>query len=123
MQSEGNQQASLAENTVQFITTSEGMLLGAVFLLSSFAGVSRAMRDNDYVSASQLASIAFFSGFVGVGTVSILRHFAGMDSASNVLCLGIACVVGLLGKEQDKLLRFIIKAALKKIGAEDYDKE
>jgi hypothetical protein len=94
-----------------------------VFLLASVAGVSRAMRDNDYMHVRQLASIALFSGFVGVGTVSILRHFAGMDSTSNVLCVGIACVVGLLGKEQDKLLRFIIKTALKKIGAEDYEKE
>lgn len=116
MQTDHEKQAGIAENTVQFITTDEGMLLAAVFILASMAGVSRAVRDNDYLRASQLASIAFFSGFVGVSTVSIFRHIAGMDSTSNGLCLGVACFVGLLGKEQDKLIRGMLQWLLKRLG-------
>lgn len=121
MQEKNEQHAGIAQQTVQFISTDDGMLFAAVFLLASMAGVSRAVRDNDYSRASQLASIAFFSGFVGVSTVSIFRHIAGMDSAANSLCLGIACFVGLLGKEQDKLIRGMLQWLLKRIGFDKLD--
>jgi len=116
MQKKDEQSAGITEQTVQFISTDEGMLLGAVFLLASVAGVSRAMRDDDYAYAGQLASIALFSGFVGVGTVAVLRHVSGMDSTANGLCLGIACIVGLMGKEQDKLIRGMFQWLLKRFG-------
>jgi hypothetical protein len=116
MQSDHVKQQPTSQETMQFITTDEGMLLGAVFLLASVAGVSRAMRDDDYAYAGQLASIALFSGFVGVGTVAVLRHVSGMDSTANGLCLGIACIVGLMGKEQDKLIRGMFQWLLKRFG-------
>jgi uncharacterized ion transporter superfamily protein YfcC len=116
MQNDHEKQAGIADNTVQFIATDEGMLLSAVFVLSSLAGVTRAMRDDDYAYAGQLASIACFSGFVGVGTVAVLRHVSGMDSTANGLCLGIACIVGLMGKEQDKLIRGMFQWLLKRFG-------
>jgi formate-dependent nitrite reductase membrane component NrfD len=116
MQSDHVEQNRPSQETMQFITTDEGMLLAAVFLLASVAGVSRAMRDDDYAYAGQLASIALFSGFVGVGTVAVLRHVGGMDNTSNGLCLGIACIVGLMGKEQDKLIRGMFQWLLKRFG-------
>jgi hypothetical protein len=121
MQKKDEQSAGITEQTVQFISTDEGMLLATVFLLASFAGVSRAVRDDDYSRASQLASIAFFSGFVGVSTVSILRHIAGLDSTANGLCIGIACLIGLLGKEQDRLIRGLFQWLLKRIGIDKID--
>lgn len=121
MQAEGNPQAGLADSTAQFIATNEGMLFLAVFVLASMAGVARATRDDDYRHLHQLGSIASFSGFLGVGTIAVFRYVLGLGDSANGLCIGFACIIGLMGKEQDKFLRFIVRTVLKKFGLEDFD--
>lgn len=96
------------------IGADESLLYCAVWALASSSSLLRAIRDDDYRHVVGLGSVAGLSGFLAVAVVSILRYGSGMDSSGNGLCLGLACLVGLLGREQDKLIRLMFAWVLKR---------
>jgi len=116
MQPEDAAEAGQSATTVAtgIIGADESLLYCAVWALASFSAFLRCVRDDDYRNLAGLASIAGLSGFLAVAIVAILRHSLSMDAGSNGLCIGLACLVGLLGREQDKLIRLLFAYALKR---------
>jgi hypothetical protein len=113
------QPAAEAERSATTVATGiigadESLLYCAVWALAASSSLLRAVRDDDYRHIIGLGSVAGISGFLAVAVVSILRFGIGLDSDSNGFCLGLACLVGLLGREQDKLIRLLFSWVLRK---------
>jgi hypothetical protein len=88
---------------------SDAMLFAGVWLIASFSAVARFTRDNDFRSCAQLISGSASSGFLAFAVVAILRHYLQWDGAADMLCLGVAALIGGLGKEQEKIRQWAIR--------------
>ena len=84
--------------------------------LSASAGVARALRDSDYDDLLSLASVGLFSGLFGFAMVSLWVGSRGGHIGNEFRYLGLATLLGLLGKEQDRLVRYVINKTLTKVG-------
>ena len=83
-----------------------------VWFLGFAAAFARTLRDRDYVNFLHCVSSGAFAGFLSFGVVSI--WFSRVDFG-DVPCLGIACLVGLAGKDiHEQLLNRLIKLTSRK---------
>lgn len=99
---------------VQGITIAEVIFFAMVWSAAFLATVARSVRDNDSHSVWHCFSFGCTAGFLASGTVAVLvgRDPAGIGSHT-WFWIGLSALIGLLGKEQDKLLRFILSGVLK----------
>lgn len=94
----------------------EWQFWGAVWGIAATSGVARALRDSDYDDCLSLVSVGLFSGLLGFGVVAIWVGSSGGHIGSEPRYLGLSALLGLAGKEQDRLVRFIIKATFERLG-------
>lgn len=94
-----------------------------VWAIGFLAATVRVIRDHSYINVSDLLSIGMSGGFFAFGFVCILLRFDPPDDGNGFFYLGISALVGLLGKEQDKYLRLILKKVFKTIGVDDISNE
>lgn len=79
----------------------------AVFVISAVMGVSRAIRDDDYRNALNCFVLGVCSGGLGFCVVALIRGPGHIPSDIGWFYLGLAALVGLGGKEGDKLVWFL----------------
>lgn len=105
------------------VEAAEAQFYAAVYFAAACAGVCRTVRDNDYQSVSNLLGLGACSGFLGFVCVSLLSGGNGSADGFEFYYWGVAALVGLLGKEQDKLIRWLVKQLFAKFGIKDDDNE
>lgn len=105
---------SLRESVNGMLT--EWQFWSLCWALSAAAGVARALRDSDYDDLVSLVSVGLFSGLFGFAMVAIWVGSRGGHIGNEFRYLGLATLLGLLGKEQDKLVRYVINKTFSKIG-------
>ena len=91
--------------------------------LSFIAGISRAFRDHDYQHPWDAITIGIVGGFYGFATVAVLSHYGPSVSTFGWGYLGIAICVGTLGKEQDKVMRWVLTKILSKLIGSESDNQ
>lgn len=106
-------QAATAAATAAAIATaavgfSEPVLFGLVWVSSALAALARFTTDNDYRSISRLVAGSASAGFLAFALIAILRFSSEWDSSADFLCMGIAMLVGGLGKKQEKLRQWAV---------------
>lgn len=104
---------------VTAVEASEVQFYAAVYFAAACAGVCRTIRDNEYQSASNLIGLGACSGFLGFVCVSLLSGGNGSAVGYEFYYWGVAALIGLLGKEQDKLVRWLVKQLFEKFGITD----
>lgn len=90
----------------------------AAWLVAYFAGISRLIHDGRAGNYWDCIRLGLFSGFLGFGTVCIVRGFWTGPSGDLWYFLGLSAFVGLLGREQEAFLVYLLHALFKKIGME-----
>lgn len=94
--------------------TVEVVYFVVLWTLAFLAGVSRAARDHNYQRCWDLFSVGAVGGFYAFATVSILSYYGPSIIAFGWGYLGVAIGVGSLGKEQDKIMRWVLTKFLGK---------
>jgi len=89
------------------------------WLIGCLASAVRSVRDGCVVDYCNLLAGSFAGGFFAFGTVSILLRYDSVGNSDRWFYLGVAALVGLLGKEQDKYSRIILSKLLKTLGLTD----
>ena len=85
-----------------------------MWTLTFLAGVSRTLRDRDYERGWDVLSVGACGGFWGFCFVGICSYFGPGIADFGWGYLAIAAFIGLLGKEQEKLMRRLIFAGIEK---------
>ena len=102
----------------------EAALYGAVFAVSSLAATCRAATIEPVFSFRNVVAPAGVSGFLGLATVGICSYFGSWNGDTFWLCISIAALVGLLGKEGDKFQQGLVRFVIKKLfGIEKIDEK
>ena len=101
--------------------TIEVVYFVVVWLLSFLSGISRTIRDDTYKRWWDCVSIGMVGGFYGFATVTILAYYGPSVATFGWGYIGLAVVIGSLGKEQDKFMRWLLVKALEKITGNKYD--
>ena len=95
-------------------TTVEVVYYAVLWLLSFLAGISRTLRDHTYKRIGDCIATGMVGGFYGFATVSILSYYGPHIAAFGWGYLGVAIAVGALGKEQDRVMRWVLTKFLGK---------
>ncbi len=99
---------------MQGITVQEVIFFALVWSIAFLATVFRSIRDGDSRSVWNCIAFGFTAGFLSSGIIAVLvgrnpNNIAG----THWYWLGVSALIGLLGKEQDKVLRFVLSGVLK----------
>ena len=84
-----------------------------IFSVAFLATVTRAVRDRDWSSCGNLVGIGGTAGFLSVGVVCVLGPSLDDLEWNRWYWVGASALLGLLGKEQDKIARIIVGGMLK----------
>lgn len=94
-----------------------------VWVLAFVAGLSRTVRDHNYERWWDSIAIGMVGGFYGFATVAILGYYGPSITAFGWGYIGLAVVVGSLGKEQDRVMRWLFVKALERMTGSKFDNE
>jgi len=109
-------QALEAATQIQILETAEAYFYGLCFVLGSLAGLFRTARDNEYVDIWNLINITMVSGFLSFSVVAFYISWSGDYVNHEFYFLGVASLVGLLGKDlQEKIIMAFFDYISKKI--------
>ena len=81
------------------------------------------MRDRNYQRAGDIFSVGAVGGFWGFCVVGVCSYFGPSIAAFGYGYLALSTFIGLLGKEQEKLMRRLMFAAIEKITGIKADEE
>jgi hypothetical protein len=101
----------------------EVVYFAVLWLLSFIAGISRTVRDHAYKCCWDCISIGMVGGFYGFSTVTILGHYGPSIATFGWGYIGLAVIVGSLGKEQDKIMRWLFIRLLEKLTGSKYEED
>lgn len=101
--------------------TVEVVYFVVVWLLAFIAGLWRTVRDHRYEHWWDCFSIGMVGGFYGFATVAVLGSYGPSITTFGWGYIGLAVVVGSLGKEQDKFMRWLFLKVLEKATGSKYD--
>jgi hypothetical protein len=87
-----------------------------VWGLAGFSGTVRAAHDGRYSDLGSLVSVGLFSGMVGFGTVAFWVGGLGGHVGHELRYLGLATLIGLAGKEQERLVSYVVCTTFDKLG-------
>ncbi len=96
--------------------STEAMFYGATFGIGLAAALCRVVLEHHHRDWRDLIAISVQGGLWSFGVVSVCGHYFGDLTSNPYLGLGVASIVGLGGKEQDKYLRHIMAILASKIG-------
>ena len=90
-----------------------------VYGMAFLSGCSRLLVSSAIVTCRNLFAVGLNSGFLGFAVVAILCRTSESFSGSEFFYLGVAAVMGLAGKEQDRVVSLLWRSLLSKFGVED----
>jgi hypothetical protein len=79
-----------------------------VWVVSFAASMCRGLRDNLSDNIWQYVSGGATSGFTSFGIIAVWSHYSD-SSGSYAFWIGAAALLGIIGKEQDTILRWILR--------------
>lgn len=100
----------------------EAVFHGAAFGIGCIAAMCRLVHERSHRDTRDLAAISVQGGLWSFGVIGILGHYTPDIVTSTWFGLGVAALVGLGGKEQDKYLRHVIGFLWSKLGLPKLDK-
>jgi hypothetical protein len=109
-----------------YVTTQEVVFFAIIYAVTVAAAVARGLRDSEYLNYRHAVNSCLSSGFFSLGIVSVwIYSNPGSNHYNAWYWIGIAALLGMLGKEQDKFLRLIVSGILKgfRIVIEDTEKK
>jgi hypothetical protein len=101
------------------LVLSEVLYYVAVFVVAFLAGISQTLRDNTWGSFWNGLSVGLCSGFLAFAIVSFLDRPPGSRAGHEFYYLGIAALVGLSGKFQDRIIQALWSKLGKALGVEN----
>lgn len=96
----------------------ELLFCATIWFLAAICGASRCVRNGSFKSIWHLASVASVSGFTSFTVVAVSGARYSDPDFNHMFWLGIACLVGLAGKEQTKLISVMWQGILSRIAPE-----
>lgn len=92
--------------------TKEICLWASIWAMAFLSSISRSARDSDGDGFVRTCGLASSSGFFALGLVGCFCGRLSVDSGWTSFVLGLAALVGLLGKQQGKWVKkFFAKLA------------
>lgn len=96
------------------VTIQEITFFSILYAITVAASISRGLRDAEYRNAWHCLSAGATSGFFALGIITVWVNSDSGDPAGNAWhYIGIAILLGLAGKEQDTILRFVLSGIAK----------
>jgi len=110
---------------VHGITTQEIVFYAIVWFVGFAASFSRAVRDRECVDCRNIFGLSATAGFVSFGVVAVLFVPSPDAPSSSWYWIGISALVGILGKEQDKIAKAVLGKtfAMSKVLFRDEEKQ
>jgi hypothetical protein len=99
----------------------EAIFYGSIFAIGAATGIVRAGRDHEYRNCWHLCNIGLTSGAFTFAVLGTMYRWVGSPGTDEWSFLAMASLLGLIGKEQDKLIRGVIRFAFDKFGIRDLD--
>ena len=93
-------------------TATEVQYYATMWLLAFSAGVFRTLRDRDYQSLWDCVCAGGVGGFYAFAVVSICSYRGPSVGDFGWGYLGMAVAIGVMGKEQDQLMRALFRAGI-----------
>lgn len=90
------------------ITTQEIVFYAMVWLVGFASSFSRAVRDRECVDCRNVFGLSATAGFVSFGVVAVLFVPNADAPSSGWYWIGVSALVGILGKEQDKIAKAVL---------------
>jgi hypothetical protein len=103
---------SVILSTVLPFEVEEAAYYTCVWVIAAMAGISRASGDHRINGICSFFNIGTLSGFTGFAVVSLAIGGTDGHIGREFVYLGISALVGLAGKEQERLIRFMLKRIL-----------
>ncbi len=85
----------------------------AVFIVASLATLARSVSSSSDRDWRSIVGKSCTSGFIAFGTISFIVGGDDSHARTHWYFLGIAALIGLLAREQDKIARLVISKALR----------
>jgi hypothetical protein len=96
------------------VTVQEIAFFSILYAITVAASISRGLRDAEYRNNWHCLSSGFTSGFFSLGIITVWINSDPSNTSGNAwYYIGIAVLLGLAGKEQDTILRFILSGIAK----------
>jgi len=96
------------------VTTQEVIFFAVIYAITVTATIARGLRDRDYLNIGHAFNSSLSSGFFSFGIIAVwLNSTANNLNYNSWYWLGVAALLGLMGKEQDKILRLVVGGILK----------
>ena len=107
----------------QHVAVVEVVLFASVFMAGFVFGIARTVRDDRYQSIAHIISVGVCSGGLAFGSIAFLYAAFGSDGNFDWGLLGLATLIGLLGKELEGKVAAAVSAFLSKIITVKADKD
>lgn len=88
------------------VTLYEIGFYAAVIISAALGGMARTFRDNSYQHLWGLVGICMSSGCLAFGFTAYFVGGNGGASGRELYYVGLAALIGLMGKEQDQVLKW-----------------
>lgn len=98
------------------LPTAELVFYASAWAVGFASGTARLLRDDRDYNVRYILAVGCCSAFFASGVVAVLARYDSGSSRYALFYLGLAALIGLLGKEQDLFLRMIIERVLKMFG-------
>jgi hypothetical protein len=98
---------------------SEVVFYLCVYGMAFLSGCSRVLLSGPTVSCRNVFAVGLNSGFLGFAVVAILCRNSNAFVGVEFFYLGVAAVMGLAGKEQDRVVSILWRNLLGKFGIEE----
>lgn len=96
------------------VTQQEIIFFSILYAVTVAASISRGLRDAEYRNHWHCLTSGFTSGFFSLGIITVWLNSDTSNNTGNAwYYIGISVLLGLAGKEQDTILRFILSGIAK----------
>lgn len=101
----------------------ETVYYSAVFVVGFLSGISQTLRDRTALGVSHCINVGLCSGFLSFAIVAVADGDNSARNGHEFFFLGVAAIVGLSGKYQERILRKVWSHIAKVLGIPDDDRE
>jgi hypothetical protein len=97
----------------------ETLFYVVTWIIGVLSSSIRVLCSHQYDKPLDVLSIGLSGGFFSFAVVGIYAHYSASDTTSPFFYLAVSALVGLLGKEQDRLGRVLLGKVFKTFGLEE----
>lgn len=106
------------QQSVSPFQTVEVVFYASVFLMAWLAAVSQTLRGDHFVSCRHSLNLGMVSGFLAFTVVSFVDGIISDRVDDPFIYLGVAALIGLSVRYQDRLIRSVLNTFVKKFNME-----